>query len=89
MMAWSSEITGPDPNHTISGDLWNVASWSGKEEVVVALPSEPAAIDPRSQGDDSANVILGALLYGAFGMNPSHELIPVLIERVELVDGTR
>jgi peptide/nickel transport system substrate-binding protein len=89
LMAWSSEITGPEPNHSISGDLWNVASWSGKDEVVVALPSEPDLIDPRSRADNSANVILGALLYGAFGMDPSHELIPVLVERVELVDDTR
>lgn len=85
LMAWSGEITGPDPNYSLSGDLWNVASWSGKDEVVVALPSEPAVIDPRSQADDTANVILGALLYGAFGMDPTHRQIPVLVDRVELV----
>lgn len=89
LMAWSSEITGPEPNYSLSGDLWNVAAWAGKEEVVVALPSEPAALDPRSQADDEANVILGALLYGAFGMDSSHQQIPVLVDRVELVTDTR
>lgn len=87
LMAWNTELSGPEPNYTFSADLWNVASWSGKEEVVVALPAEPTGLDPLSRSDESANVILGALLYGAFGMNPSHEYVPVLVESVEIIEG--
>jgi hypothetical protein len=32
-------------------------------------------------------MILGALMYGAFGMNPSHEYVPVLVESVEIIEG--
>jgi hypothetical protein len=64
-----------------------VASWSGKDAIVVALPAEPTAINPLIRGDESADVILGPLLYGAFGMNPSHEYVPVLVESVEIIEG--
>jgi peptide/nickel transport system substrate-binding protein len=87
LMAWSSEVSGPEPNYTISADLWNLASWSGKEAITVALPAEPADLSALSRGDESANVILGPLLYGAFGMNPSHEFIPVLVDGVEIIEG--
>lgn len=87
LIAWTSEIDGPEPNQTTSGDLWNVASWSGKSSIVVALPSEPVDLNPLSWDDDSANVILGALLYGAFGMNPAHEQLPVLVDSVDVIQG--
>lgn len=87
LMAWSTELSGPQPNYGFSSDLWNVASWSGKEAIVVALPAEPTEIDPLTRSDESANVILGTLLYGAFGMNPSHEYVPVLVESVEIIEG--
>lgn len=87
LMAWTAAIDGPEPNYTISGDLWNLASWTGAEELVVALPSEPAELDPLSMEDDSANVILGTSMYGAFGMDPAHERAPVLVESVEMITG--
>ncbi len=85
MMSWTADIDGPEPSHSLGGDLWNVAAWNGKEEVIVALPSEPSTIDPLSIEDDMANVILAPLLYGAFGMSPSGERLPVLMESVELI----
>lgn len=87
LMAWSTELSGPQPNYGFSSDLWNAASWSGKEEIVVALPAEPTEINPLARSDESSNVILGTLLYGAFGMNPSHEYVPVLVESVEVIEG--
>jgi peptide/nickel transport system substrate-binding protein len=87
LMAWSTELSGPEPNYGFSSDLWNVASWSGKEEIVVALSAEPTEINPLTRSDESANVILGTLLYGAFGMNPSHDYVPVLVESVEVIEG--
>jgi ABC-type transport system substrate-binding protein len=87
VMALTSELSGPQPNYSFSAAFWNVASWSGKEEVVVALPVEPTDLNPLSRSDESANVILGALLYGAFGMNPAHEYVPVLVDSVEIIEG--
>jgi len=89
LTAWADPIEGPLANYTPSGDLWNVASWSGKESIVVALPSEPVDMSPLSEMDDSANIVLGALLYGAFGMSPSHEYLPALVESVDVLDGRR
>ena len=85
LVAWIDELEGPEPNHTLSSNLWNIGSWTGKESIVVALAEEPDVIDPRSRADDSANEVLGPLLYGAFGMSPSQEHIPVLVESVEVI----
>lgn len=87
LMAWNDELEGPEPNYTLSSDLWNIGSWSGKASIVVALAEEPGVIDPLSRADDSANEVLGALLYGAFGMSPTQERIPVLVESVEVIRG--
>jgi len=87
LMAWTPEVQGPEPNYTLSSDLWNVASWTGKESIVVALNSEPADMNPLAETDDSANVILGALMYGAFGMSPSHEYLPALVESVDVIES--
>lgn len=87
LMAWNDELEGPQPNYTLSSDLWNIGSWSGKGSIVVALAEEPGVIDPLSRADDSANEVLGALLYGAFGMSPTQEHIPVLVESVEVIRG--
>jgi peptide/nickel transport system substrate-binding protein len=85
LIAWTTELSGPAPNNSLSTDFWNVASWSGKDSIVVALPAEPIAIDPLSTGDDNANVIMAPLMYGAFGMSPTQETIPVLVDSVDLL----
>lgn len=87
MMAWNAELHGPAHNYTLSSDLWNVGAWSGRNSIVVAIPAEPVTMDPRSPADDGANLILGGLLYGAFGMDPTHLPIPVLVESVDLIGG--
>jgi len=78
---------GPQPNFSTSADLWNLASWTGPASIVVALPGEPLAIDPRSTANDSANTILGALAYGAHGMSPSLDYVPVLVDSVDVIEG--
>ena len=85
LMAWDDQLTGPDPNFNFSGDLWDIASWSGLDTIVVGLSSEPVTMSPLSLGDDNANTILGALLYGAFGMDASQEYQPVLVDSVEVI----
>lgn len=87
LLVWSADIDGPAPNFTRSTELWNVASWTGTDNLVVALPSEPASLSPLSTSDESANRVLSALLYGAFGMDPSYRQIPVLIDSVEVIEG--
>jgi peptide/nickel transport system substrate-binding protein len=87
LMAWNSELSGPEPNYNRSTDLWNVASWSGKEAIVVALAAEPAEVNPISRADENANMILSALLYGAFEVSPSQEYLGVLVDSVEILEG--
>jgi len=87
MMAWSAEITGPSPNFTYSTDLWNVAAWSGKSSLVIALPAEPLSLTSHSRGDDSAEIVLSTMLYGAFGMTPAQQFVPVLVESVVVLEG--
>lgn len=86
-MAWNAGIVGPAPNPNGSTDLWNVASWTGQKSVTVALPAEPASLDPRLHGDDNAEIVLSALLYGAFGVSPSRQSLPVLVDDVEVLGG--
>jgi peptide/nickel transport system substrate-binding protein len=87
LLAWRSGIEGPEPNWSASTDLWNVAAWAGAESIVVGLPSEPAELDPLSFADDSANMIMAPLLYGAFGMDPSQHVIPALLDSVTVLEG--
>ncbi len=87
LMAWSGDLSGPTPNYTSSTDLWNLAAWTGKREIVVALPAEPTSLSVLPSADESANTVLSALSYGAFGMDPSHVQRPVLADSVDFVSG--
>jgi hypothetical protein len=66
--------------------MWNSASWTGPTSVAVALPSEPAELNPLATNDESANRILATLLYGAFGMDPTLTQVPVLVDSVEILE---
>lgn len=87
LMAWNTELTGPIPNHSSSSELWNVAAWSGKSSIVVAIPDEPDRLLPFSTTDDNANRVLAATMYGALGMDPSLQPLYVLVDSVEVVEG--
>ena len=86
LLVWPAEVDGPAANFSASTDLWNAASWTGATSVVVALPSEPTSLDPLAMDDESANRVLATLLYGAFGMDPSLNNVPVLIDSVEILE---
>lgn len=87
LMAWREAIHGPIHNHSRSSDLWNVASWTGQESIVVAIPDEPASLDPFITTDDEANMVLATLMYGAFAMDPAYETLPVLVESAQVIEG--
>jgi peptide/nickel transport system substrate-binding protein len=87
LLAWRSGIFGLEPNYSHSSDLWNIVSWKGPTSIVVALPEEPDALDPLSFDDDNANMIMSVLLYGAFGMSSSLDVVPALVESVTVVEG--
>lgn len=82
-LAWNAELTGPELNISRSTDLWNVAAWFGKEIVVIALDSEPESLNPIMPHDTSTAMVLAAMLSGAFGIDPTLEFRPVLIESAE------
>ncbi len=88
-LAWSSDLSGPETNIFDSTLLWNVASWSGLEEVVIGLDALPTLADllfPTSLGD---SMVAAALYPGAFGINPESDFVPVLVESVETYGGDR
>jgi ABC-type transport system substrate-binding protein len=87
LMAWSSDISGPSPNWALTSNLWNVAAWTGRDEIVVALDSEPLDLDPTATEDVAANTVLSTLLYGAFGMGPTQHHVPVLTGSVDVNEG--
>lgn len=87
LMAWGPGLTGPTPNWSHSTDMWNAAAWSGEESIVVALPAEPETLDPLLRGDEAANAVLSMLFYGALGMSPNHDYLPVLVSSVVVVEG--
>jgi peptide/nickel transport system substrate-binding protein len=87
LMAWRETIQGPIHNHSRSSDLWNLASWTGQEAIVVAIPAEPTSLDPFVTTDDEANMVLATLLYGAFAMDPAYETLPVLVDSARVIEG--
>jgi glutathione transport system substrate-binding protein len=82
-LAWNDELTGPEINISRSTDMWNVAAWSGKKIVVIALNSEPESLNPILPHDTSTAMVLAAMFNGAFGVSPTLEFQPVLIESAE------
>lgn len=83
LLAWSSELSGPETNISGSNVMWNVGAWTGVETVRYGLGTEPTTLDPTSSFDDDTAVIMSALTSGAFGTTPSLEFAPVLIESAE------
>ena len=87
LVAWNAEVQGPAANFSPATDLWNVASWTGPDQVIIAMLDEPGDLDPSDFSDEAANLVLAPLLYGAFSMTPELEYVPVLVESVEVVEG--
>lgn len=87
LLAWSSEITGPDPNISEATDLWNVGSWAGKSPVIIALGTEPDALDPIRPGTESADAVLSAMYHGAYSVTSGLEFVPVLISEASAKGG--
>lgn len=87
LLAWNGQINGPAVNISSATDLWNVASWSGKQRVVVALESEPDSLDPINPESDSARLVLAAMFHGAYSINPSLQYVETLVTASEPILG--
>lgn len=83
--AWRSGIEGPQLNSTESTNLWNLGAWTGSNEVVIPLQSEPALPNPLLPADDDVALVLAPLLAGAFETSPDQNFVPVLVESVEVI----
>jgi ABC-type transport system substrate-binding protein len=88
LIAWTGSLTGPRLNLSSSTDLWNVGAWAGKDSVVVSIEEEPASLDPLVPQSKSAEMVLAALLAGAFSSDPELRMLPVLIESAEVMAGS-
>jgi peptide/nickel transport system substrate-binding protein len=82
-LAWNTALIGPELNVSRSTDLWNVAAWSGKEIIVIALGSEPESLNPLILHESDTALVLAAMFSGAFGVDPNLDFKPVLIESAE------
>lgn len=84
-LAWNATLRGPEPNISRATDLWNVAAWTGKSTIVIALETEPEPADPLLPRDSDLALILAPLLHGAYGVSPGLEFVPVLVESTEII----
>ena len=82
-LAWREELSGPQVNISSSADTWNVAAWSGKNAVTFGILNLPI-LDPTALPTDEGDLVLSAMMLGAYGVTPSMEFVPVLIESAEI-----
>ncbi|MEX2251861.1 MAG: ABC transporter substrate-binding protein [Acidimicrobiia bacterium] len=85
--AWNELITGPRDNPTQTGPFWNIATWSGKEEVIFAVDQEPDSwntFEPAG-GLFAVDLVTTAVLEGAFTVAPDYTYVPQLIESYEVI----
>ena len=86
-LAWNDVITGPSDNPTQSGPFWNIATWSGKEEVLFAVDQEPASLNTLEPAGAlfAVDLMTTAVLEGAFTVAPDYTYVPQLIESYEVI----
>jgi ABC-type transport system substrate-binding protein len=87
LLAWSADLSGPRLNAGAT-DLWNVAEWSGKDTVVVALESEPTELVPLVPPDEPTAIVRGVLYLGAFSVAPDLTYHPSLVSSAETITGS-
>ena len=83
LLAWRSELSGPRINISRFADTWNVAAWEGKDEVTFGILDLPD-LDPTAAPTDESDLVLSAMMLGAYGLTPTLDFVPVLIESAEI-----
>ena len=83
LLAWRSELSGLRINISRFADTWNVAAWAGKHEVTFGILDLPD-LDPTAVPTDESDLELSAMMLGAYGITPTLEFVPVLIESAEI-----
>lgn len=85
LLAWDSVIQGPGDNPSEIGPFWNIADWSGKEEVTFGANMQPGSMNVfEPDGNQRESIfIANAILQGAFTITPDFEYAPLLVESAE------
>ena len=85
LLAWDSVIQGPGDNPSEIGPFWNIADWSGKEEVNFGANMQPGSMNiVEPDGNQIESIfIANAILEGAFTITPDLEYAPLLVESAE------
>ncbi len=85
LLAWDSVIQGPGDNPSEIGPFWNIADWSGKEEVTFGANMQPGSMNVlEPDGNQIESIfIANAILQGAFTITPDFEYAPLLVESAE------
>ena len=85
LLAWDSVIQGPGDNPSEIGPFWNIANWSGQEEVDFGANAQPGSLNVMEpDGNEIESIyIANAILEGAFTITPDLEYAPLLVESAE------
>jgi peptide/nickel transport system substrate-binding protein len=85
LLAWNSQIQGPGTNPSQLGPLWNVAGWTGLEEVSFGIELEPESLNVLEPAGNQPETryVTTAVLEGAFTITPEFEYAPLLVESAE------
>jgi peptide/nickel transport system substrate-binding protein len=85
LLAWDSVIQGPGANPSEIGPFWNIADWSGKEEVTFGANMQPGSMNVfEPDGNQRESIfIANAILQGAFTITPDFEYAPLLVESAD------
>ncbi|HEX2404680.1 MAG TPA: peptide ABC transporter substrate-binding protein, partial [Acidimicrobiia bacterium] len=85
LLAWDSVIQGPGDNPSEIGPFWNIADWSGQEEVDFGANMQPGSMNIfEPDGNEIESIyIANAILEGAFTITPDLEYAPLLVESAE------
>ena len=87
LLAWDSIIQGPGDNPSEIGPFWNIADWSGKEEVNFGANLQPGSMNVMEpDGNEIESIyVANAILQGAFTITPDFEYAPLLVESAEAI----
>jgi peptide/nickel transport system substrate-binding protein len=84
-LAWNSVLDGPKDNASEVGPFWNLAEWTGKEDVIFGAGAEPLSLNVLERDGNMfvTGLVSTAVLEGAYTITPDFQFVPQLITRAE------
>ncbi|MGH8872606.1 MAG: peptide ABC transporter substrate-binding protein [Acidimicrobiia bacterium] len=85
--AWNPVIMGPQDNTTEIGPFWNIADWTGKENVAFGAADQVVTMNVLEPDGDRfvVGLVTSAILQGAYTITPDFEYEPQLVTSAETI----